>query len=167
MLSPSIIFVPGSYSLISEYKEILDALKETGYEVVAIYLPTIGLSSGKGRDTPPASMYDDAAAVAEAAERLIVGEGKNVMIVGHSYAGIPMSQSTKGLGKVEREARGERGGIVRLAILAGLVPPVGESAASLLQSLPKEKAPPVAVDVSYHCPLSSHMANMCNFEDRG
>ena len=147
MSKPSIIFIPGSYVLLSVYQPLFDAVSKAGYEIKGIHPPTVGLRSRQGRDGPAPSMYDDAAMIAQETEKL-ADQGKDVILMGHSYAGVPMSQSTKGLGKEERKAQGKPGGIVRLAFIACLVPAVGNSAGSLLGRFPDEKRPPVFIDVS-------------------
>jgi hypothetical protein len=68
--------------------------------------------------------------------------------MGYSYAGVPMSQSVKGLGKEQRKAQGKPGGIVRLTYIACLVPAIGRPAGSLLSGLPDEKRPRISIDVS-------------------
>lgn len=147
MSKPSIIFVPGSYVLLSAYQKFLDAISEAGYEIKGIHPPSVGPSSRQGRDGPAPSMYDDAAVIAQEAEKL-ADQGKDVILMGHSYAGIPISESTKGLGKEERKSQGKPGGIVRLAYISCLVPAVGQSAGSLLSRFPDEKRPSVSIDVS-------------------
>lgn len=152
MSKPSIIFIPGSYILLPVYQPLLDAISTAGYEIRGIHPPTVGVSSRQGRDGPARSMYEDAAVISQEAEKL-ADQGKDVILMGHSYAGIPMSQSTEGLGKKERKAQGKPGGIVHLAYIACLVPALGDSAASLLGRFPDEKRPPVSIDV-------------CNLNDR-
>ena len=147
MSKPSIIFIPGSYVLLPVYQPLFDAVSKAGYEIKGIHPPTVGRSSRQGRDGPAPSMYDDAAAIAHEAETL-ADQGKDVILMGHSYAGIPMSQSTKGLGKEERKAQGKPGGIVQLAYISCLVPAIGNSAGSLLSKFPDENRPPVSIDVS-------------------
>lgn len=147
MSKPSIIFIPGSYVLLPVYQPLFDAVSKAGYEIKGIHPPTVGLSSRQGRDGPAPSMYDDAAVIAQEVEKL-ADQGKDVILMGHSYAGIPMSQSTKGLGKEERKAQGKPGGIVQLAYISCLVPAIGNSAVSLLSRFPNEKRPLVSIDVS-------------------
>ncbi|KAK5943066.1 hypothetical protein PMZ80_004071 [Knufia obscura] len=145
MSKPIILFIPGAYVLLPVYQPLFDAVSNAGYEIKGIHPPTVGLSSRQGRDGPAPSMYDDAAVIAQEVERL-ADQGKNVILMGHSYAGVSMSQSTKGLGKEERKAQGKPGGIVQLAYIACLVPAVGESAASLIGSLEGVKYPPVTIE---------------------
>lgn len=149
MTKTVVLFIPGSYVLLSSYTSFLNALTNAECEVHTIHLPTIGPSSRKGRDGPAPSMYDDAGAIAEIVEKLAL-QGKEVILIGHSYAGIPMSQCTKGLSKKERSAQGQLGGIIRLAFMASLVPPLGGSAASLLSPFGDDHRPRVSVDVSVH-----------------
>ena len=69
------------------------------------------------------------------------------MLIGHSYGGVPITQSTKGVTKAEREKQGKKGGIVRLAYMTALVPAIGQSAGSILEKLPAENRVQFAVDV--------------------
>jgi hypothetical protein len=93
-------------------------------------------------------MYDDAAVIASEAEKL-AEDGKDVVIIAHSYGGIPASQSTKGLEKQDRKSQGEPGGVVRLAYIASIVPAKGKSSQDVLAVRPAEQAPPMALDVSF------------------
>ena len=45
----------------------------------------------------------------------------------HSYGGIPGSAALNGLGKVEREKNGEKGGVVRLVYVASWILREGET----------------------------------------
>ncbi|KAK5197987.1 hypothetical protein LTR99_009405 [Exophiala xenobiotica] len=145
MSKPSILFFPGSFVLVSLYQPIFDAVSEAGYEIKGIHLPSVGPSSRQGRDGPAPSMYDDAAMVAQEAERL-ADQGKDVIIIAHSYGGVPVSQAPRGLGKDERKAQGKPGGVVRLAYMTCLVPAIGKSAMDVLSSMPESKPPSTSID---------------------
>ena len=147
MTKPSIIFCPGSFNLPSEYQAIFDGVIEAGYEIKGIHLPSIGPSSQQGRDSPAPSMYDDATLIAQEVEKL-ADQRKDVVVMGHSYAGVPISQCTKGLGKEERKAQNKLGGIVQLAYMTALVPALGESAQDVISTGPKDRKIEMAVDVS-------------------
>ena len=106
-----------------------------------------------GRDEAAPSMYKDAEFLAGEVEKL-ADQGKDVILVGHSYAGLPMTECTKGLSKGERTSQGKSGGIVHLAYIAALVPAVGHSAFALLDTTSDETRAQLSVDVRC-APLSS------------
>ncbi len=147
MSKPSILFFPGSFVLVSLYQPIFDAVSEAGYEIKGIHPPSVGPSSRQGRDGPAPSMYDDATVIAQEAEKL-ADQGKDVIIIAHSYGGVPVSQSPRGLGKLERKAQGKPGGVVRLAYMTCLVPAIGKSARDVLSSMPEAKPVPTSIDVN-------------------
>lgn len=147
MSEPSILFFPGSFVLVSVYQPIFDAVSAAGYEINGVHPPSIGPSSRLGRDGPAPSMHDDSAFVAREVEKL-ANDGKDVVLIGHSYGGGPISQSTKGLSKKERRAQGKSGGVVRLAYMTAVVPALGQSAQSVLAGTREEGEMPASVDVS-------------------
>lgn len=83
-------------------------------------------------------MYDDAAQIAQVVEKL-ADEGKEVIVLGHSYGGVPVTESVKGLSKEERQKQGKKGGIIWLAYMTCLVPEYGANAASVLAGAPPEQ----------------------------
>lgn len=53
----------------------------------------------------------------------LLNEGKEVVVVLHSYAGMPGGQALEGLGAKERKESGEKGGVKRIVyVMAYLVP---------------------------------------------
>ena len=82
----------------------------------------------------------------------LVDEGKDVVMIAHSYGGSPMSQCTKGLSKTEREAEGKEGGIVRLAYMTALVPGLGMTSAEIMAAVPEDKKLALQPDVHLFCP---------------
>jgi alpha-beta hydrolase superfamily lysophospholipase len=130
MSKPSILFIPGSFALPEFYDPVVNAVAAKGYEIRALHLPSVGLKTGPREGEPP-TMYDDATFIAKETEKL-ADEGKNVIIVAHSYGAVPATESTKGLGKEERQTQGKKGGIVKLAYMTALVPAVGITAGGVL-----------------------------------
>lgn len=149
------MFVTGSFSLPTFYDEIIGAVAAKGYEIKALHSPSVGLDSGLGREGSLPTMYDDAAFIAKEVEKL-ADDGKEVVLIAHSYGGIPTSECPKGLGKEERQKQGKKGGLVRIAYMTCLVPAVGSSALNLLADVPIEQGVELSVDVSliiYHMPF--------------
>lgn len=124
---PYIIIVPGSFSPPHFYSKIVDELSSHGYETTAIHLPSIG----RRDPTPPATMADDAAYIQSVTSKL-ADEGKEIIMVTHSYGGICGTESLKGLAKADREAAGKKGGISRVLYVTSLVPSVGQSLKGLM-----------------------------------
>jgi hypothetical protein len=129
---PAIVLVTGSFALPEFYHGTTAALRSKGYEVVDPQLLTSGKKPG-----PVPTMLDDAALFAKTIEKL-ADEGKDVLVVAHSYGGLPATESVKGLSKQEREKAGKKGGVVRLAYLTSLVSEVGANAMQTLEGAVEE-----------------------------
>lgn len=131
--------VPGSFTVPRFYIPLRDAVIAAGYEASITPL----LSAGKRDGHPPATMEDDAQHIRKANEALLK-QGKDVVLVMHSYGGIPGTESVEGLLKTEREAAGKAGGIIRLVYLTALAPEVGRSINDVMAPLMEKYK-----DVSY------------------
>ncbi|KAK4945779.1 hypothetical protein LTR10_015127 [Elasticomyces elasticus] len=137
MGKPSILLVPGSFCLPEFYTQVLEPVSSKGYEIKGLHLPTVGLRAREGRQGPAPTMYDDAAFIDKAVEEF-ADQGKDVIVIGHSYGGVPISQCGKGLSIKERQQQGKSGGLVRLGYMTCLVPPIGGTAVSVLSKAPSE-----------------------------
>ncbi|KAI0399120.1 Alpha/beta hydrolase fold-1 [Xylaria palmicola] len=137
MSKPYFVLVTGSFAPAVLYDDLVARIKAHGYDMKALHLPTVGLAPGQGRDTPPATMYDDAAFIAKEVEAL-ADAGREIILIAHSYGGIPATESTKGLSVAERQKQGKKGGIVRLAYKTVLLIEPGHSAMEVF-STPSEQ----------------------------
>lgn len=144
MPKPSILIITGSFGLPEFYDNVVDAVAAKGYEIRALHSPSVSRNDGPRGDPP--TMYDDAACIAKETEKL-TDEGKDVILLPHSYGGVPATESTKGLGKEERQKQGKKGGIVRLAYMTCLVPAVGVPAAGVLENVAEEYRIDMKIDV--------------------
>ncbi|KAH7076533.1 Alpha/beta hydrolase fold-1 [Paraphoma chrysanthemicola] len=107
---PTILFVPGSFCPPTAYTATIAHLRSLGYPAVALRLP----STTKRMPLEPAMMSEDADVIKRAAET-VIAQGKEVVVVCHSYGGTPTSQGLAGV-KVKR-----------IVYLSAIVPRVGES----------------------------------------
>jgi pimeloyl-ACP methyl ester carboxylesterase len=157
---PSIVFVPGSFALPEFYDNITTAVAAKGYEIKAIRLPSVGAKSASShtpdseQDAQPHSqttptMFDDAAFITHEVTQL-ADQGKDVILIAHSYGGIPTSESIKGLAKAERTV----GGVVRVAYITALVPKLGASAMDVLADVAPENRDELQIDVCLPCHCS-------------
>jgi hypothetical protein len=138
---------PGSFALPIFYQETTDIIKSKGYDLEAIHKPSVGPSAGQKRPEGLPTMYDDAAHIASVASKYI-DQGKDVVLIAHSYGGAPTTQSTKGLTKPEREKEGKTGGIRRVGYMTCIVPALGQNAVEVMSEVPEEYKLNLAPDES-------------------
>ncbi|KFY02186.1 hypothetical protein O988_02338 [Pseudogymnoascus sp. VKM F-3808] len=118
MSKPTYVLVPGAWHSPEIYKDVVDSLAKHGYPTISLALPSVGA-------TP--ALYDfseDVTAIRSCLAEL-VSQDKDVILVVHSYAGLPGGEATKDLGKKEREAQGLKGGIIRYVVINGFIVPAG------------------------------------------
>jgi len=77
-----------------------------------------------GASPPHEDMSEDVAAIRKCLTEL-VSNGKEVVLVVHSYTGLPGSEAPKGLEKKERETNGLKGGVVKCVVINGFATPEG------------------------------------------
>lgn len=115
---PTLILVHGVWHGSWCWKYQIAALATQGYDnVEAIDLPCTSGVPGK-------TQFDDAAHVRAAIE-LLLDEGKQVVVLGHSYGGPIAGAAIKGLSEGERASAGKTGGVVGLVVLCGYLFPGG------------------------------------------
>lgn len=145
--APTFVLATGSFAHPSMYKPTTDLLPPH----LTLHIPhLLTVSAGKGQSgaVPAPTMYDDAAMlrgkIAELAD-----QGKEVVLLAHSYGGIPATEALKGVTKGEREREGKEGGVVRIGYLTCLVPEVGGTAMALLADAKEEDRLEFAILVSF------------------
>ncbi|OJD14266.1 hypothetical protein AJ78_05368 [Emergomyces pasteurianus Ep9510] len=119
MPKPTIVFVPGGFHTPAIFDPVLPFLHAAGYPTTAVYLPSLGVSPG----IPDLSA--DAKAVRIVASGL-AELGREVVIVAHSYGGVPTTEALQGLSKKEREAEGHTGGVIALLFISAHLPAKGQ-----------------------------------------
>ena len=132
-VKPSIVIVPGSFAPPSIYTFLNQKLTSYGYETITISLPSVGTKD----EASGVTLNDDALRIQETTERL-ADEGKDILLMMHSYGGVPGSESAKNLSKIERENEGKNGGIVKLLYMASIIAPEGKTVADIDLGGPKE-----------------------------
>lgn len=111
MTKPTFVLVPGAWHKPVIYSRVMDTLTAHGYPTVGQPLPSAGAM-------PPNTSFDeDVNAIRGALTKLVDREEKEVILVVHSYSGIPGAEAPKGLGRKERQQKGLKGGVVRLVFI--------------------------------------------------
>ncbi|KAL2005055.1 hypothetical protein VTN00DRAFT_2905 [Thermoascus crustaceus] len=118
---PTIFIVPGAWHLPECFDALREVLESHGYPTESIAHPSIGA------EPPTKTLDDDAKNVRKTLSRLIDKEGKDVILIGHSYGGNVVSNASDGFGRATRAAEGKAGGISLLIYLTGFVVPKGKS----------------------------------------
>ena len=119
-----VFIVPGSWHTLDHCTPLIQALESHSIPASAAELPTCQLSrcnikdfqhpdlAGPRPEKPWPDMYADAAAV-HASLQGLVDAGKEVILVAHSYGGMPAAEAlTPDLCVEQRTARGEPGGVI-------------------------------------------------------
>ena len=117
---PTLIFIPGAWHTSACYGKVIDRLKECGYTSKTVELATLDPADPISDDT------DTDAEVISAAIEGVLSEGNNVVLVAHSYGGIPVLSAAYAF----RDRRSP--GITAIAMIAAFLPPPKTSLVALL-----------------------------------
>jgi pimeloyl-ACP methyl ester carboxylesterase len=116
--------VPGSFSQPYFYSPFVSQPTAHKYGVIVADLPFVG---GK----IAATMTDDAQAI-QAVTSKVVDEGKDIVLIMHSYGGIPGTESAHSVRKKEWEVSGKKGGVVALLYVTAFLVGAGKSLESTM-----------------------------------
>lgn len=156
---PTIAIIPGAFHTPSHFSSLCAQLKKAGYDTASVQVPSVDPPTAAAAAV--ATPSNDALFIREKLLLpLIEEEGKDVVLLMHSYGGIPGSGSAVGLSKKERErereVRGEKekkkGGLVGLVFVTAYVAREGQTVrkdlASQDRNLVERSLAAVDVDVS-------------------
>lgn len=122
---PAIVVIPGGACPVVFYHDLVSSLKKHGYEAETHNLRSY---TDNPKHSEPQGLAEDAAYLHAKIEAL-AAQGKDVVVVGHSYGGLVTTDAAHGLSKAERAQAGKRGGVVRIIYLSCIVGAVGSSSA--------------------------------------
>ncbi|KAL4892365.1 Alpha/beta hydrolase fold-1 [Aspergillus ambiguus] len=120
MAKPVLIFAPGAWHLPTAFDPLVTQLRADGYPCDTVAFPSIQ----HAREVTDLSA--DIAAVRALVEPAVAA-GQDVVIVAHSWAGVPVNSALEGLSKTHRAQNGAPGGVVRTCFISAFLPVVGES----------------------------------------
>ncbi|KIX08916.1 uncharacterized protein Z518_03573 [Rhinocladiella mackenziei CBS 650.93] len=101
MSKPAIHLVPGAWHGPSNFSPLTNYLTQHGYTVEGIPLASVDSS-------PPQPNFDADVQVIASTISKHTDQGSDVVILFHSYGGIPGTSACKGLLKSDRESAGKR-----------------------------------------------------------
>lgn len=118
-----IIFVPGAWHSPDCFNTVIKNLEKSGHSTDKVHLASVG----------PSKHLSDFSGDVEAIRSHIlraVDAGLKVVVVAHSYGGIPANEAIKGLDYATRQKNGEQGGVVHLFFCCSFIIDEGYSLAS-------------------------------------
>lgn len=120
--------IPGAGHVPENFSPLRSALEAIGCQVASLILPT---SNG---ENPPTKTYEeDVAAVRSLVSRLY-DTSRYVILVMHSYGGVPAGDALLNLSKTSRAAGGLPGGVVHLMYLCAYALPKDWSIMTLIEN---------------------------------
>ncbi|MCJ1383829.1 hypothetical protein MMC17_006943 [Xylographa soralifera] len=113
---PVFVIVPGASQTPSHYAFLIPLLQSRGYGTLTALLPSRGA-------TRPVSAGEDAEFIrSRMLLPLLDTEKHNVVLVMHSYNGLPGSAAAWGLGKADRAAQGKMTSVLGQIFIAAILP---------------------------------------------
>lgn len=122
---PTILLIPGAWLPASAFEDVATILRAQGYPVHTMSLLSVGGPTST-------TVADDEEDIRQRYLNQLITEGKEVIIVMHSYSGIPGTESVKGLARKDLAAQGKKGGVIGLIYMTSFLIAAGESVASIL-----------------------------------
>ncbi|MCJ1319238.1 hypothetical protein MMC15_004573 [Xylographa vitiligo] len=117
---PVFVLVPGAAQNPSHYAYLQHLLLSQGYGVLSALLPTVGA-------TAPLTAEDDAEYIRSRMLLPVLDlEKHDVVMISHSYSGMPASAAARGLGKADRVAEGKETSVLGQIFIASMLPRGGD-----------------------------------------
>jgi alpha-beta hydrolase superfamily lysophospholipase len=117
---PVFLLAHGSWHTPYHYKGFIDCLNAAGYETVA---PCFASST---ENPPPNAPAADVEILKECTNKL-VDQGREVIVVAHSYGGVIATDALSGLGIRQRKEQGLTGGVTRIIYVAAFILLIGKT----------------------------------------
>lgn len=100
-LKSAIVLIPGAWHVPEHFALLRQQLEARSYLVICQKLPSINCTNPKDH-----TAQTDADSIRETMLQPLLDEGKDVVVVKHSYGGQPGSAASCGLSKSERASKG-------------------------------------------------------------
>ncbi|KAJ3546135.1 hypothetical protein NM208_g2156 [Fusarium decemcellulare] len=122
-----IVGVPGAWQPVECFAAVKEAFTARNYEFVGQTPPGVLVENPQD-----ASAEKDAESLRNNLLLPLVKEGKDLVLMMHSYGGVYGSRAVQGLSKYEREQAGMKGGVVALIYVSAIPPMVGKTALEMM-----------------------------------
>ena len=149
-MKPTIVIVPGAWQNIECYESLRDTFASLGYDSICRSPPSTTLTHG---DTDLAA---DVTFMRNSVLQPLLAEGKDVVLLMHSFGGVYGGASVRGLSRTERAAQGLKGGVVALVYMAAACVPSGMTTLERM-GVGEDLLPWVSLDVCSSYPSLAHV----------
>jgi alpha-beta hydrolase superfamily lysophospholipase len=112
-MKPTFVIVHGAWHSPSHFAHLIAQLQKLDYPAVAAKLPSVGSVSPLLQ-----SVIQDTDSIKESFLNPLLEDGKDVILVTHSYGGVPGCAAVKGLSKAQRKNEGQRGGVIGIICIS-------------------------------------------------
>lgn len=138
-MPPTVLAVPGAWHTAESFEPIKKIFTQRGYQFVSQNAP--GLHDANG------TCQDDAESLRRKLLLPLVEDGKDIVVLMHSYGGMYGSQAVQGLSKKEREQAGKKGGVIALIYVSAVTPVEGKTTLDMMGTDSKNLPPWVEYNV--------------------
>ncbi|KAF2179041.1 hypothetical protein K469DRAFT_674683 [Zopfia rhizophila CBS 207.26] len=127
MANPTIAIIAGAATTAEHYGSLRPAFEAKGFPTACVDPPSITVE-----DATTVTVDHDINFVRDIVLAPLLGEGKDVVLLLHSYGGTYGAAAVNGLSKKERAEKGEKGGVLGLIYAASFCTEPGQSALQAL-----------------------------------
>lgn len=121
-MNPTFVIAPGAWQSAEAFHPLQVALKARSYPSVSKSPPSVTCTDGRNAD-----LDNDVEFVRNELLLPLIEEGKDIILVMHSFGGVYGGGAVKGLSKDERQRSGKTGGVLALIFVSAACVPVGMS----------------------------------------
>ncbi|KAL2826800.1 alpha/beta-hydrolase [Aspergillus cavernicola] len=125
---PTLIFAPGAWYPPTAFNPVIALLNTHGYTSHTVAFPSIQQA------TTVTDLSDDIAAVRALIEPEVQA-GRDVVLIVHSWAGLPVNSALEGL---EKSKSSGGGGVVKIIFISAFLPEIGQSLVAAFGGEPAE-----------------------------
>ena len=126
-LRPTVLIIPGAFHRTSSFNTLIPHLDALGFSTAVAAYPSLN-----PQDPTSATLAADVASIREKhLQPLIDTQGKDIILLLHSFGGVVGGGAATGYSKSERLSQGKAGGIIGLMYIAGNIVPEGQSVLDL------------------------------------
>jgi pimeloyl-ACP methyl ester carboxylesterase len=118
---PTFLLISGAYHTPAAYTHLIPHLNRFEYPTATVSLPSVSSLTPKAE-----SVAKDTTSILSTLLPLL-DAGTDVVLIAHSYGGLPGGSAATALMRSQREKEGKKGGIVAQIYIAAFVAPEGKS----------------------------------------